>query len=180
MATAYKSGTKSRAKRRSRGFMQTGGLLKTSIRRASETRGFAETRLLTQWAEVAGQAVAKIAQPVKISYAQKGMGASLTLLCAGANAPMLQMQLPQIIKRVNACYGYNAISRITLTQTAPSGFAEAQTKFDRTPAKTLSSDEALAIESSVKGVESDGLRQALATLGTNITARHKAERSKKD
>ena len=31
---------------KSRGFIQTGGLLKAKIRAATETRGFAETRLL--------------------------------------------------------------------------------------------------------------------------------------
>ena len=43
--------------RKSRGFMQTGGLLKTRIRSASESRGFAETRLLTHWEDIAGPAM---------------------------------------------------------------------------------------------------------------------------
>jgi hypothetical protein len=30
---------------------------------------------------------------------------------------------------VNAAYGYNAISRVRLTQTAPTGFAEGQAQF---------------------------------------------------
>lgn len=34
------------------------------------------------------------------------------------------MQLEQIRAKVNACYGFNAVSRISLTQTAPTGFAE--------------------------------------------------------
>ena len=61
------------------------------------------------------------------------VGATLTLLVKPTDAPMVQMQLPRIKDRVNACYGYNAISRITLTQTAAMGFAEGQAQFTAAP-----------------------------------------------
>jgi len=72
---------------KSRGFIQTGGLLKAKIRAATETRGFAETRLLTNWKDIAGPATASICRPVKVSYGKQGFGATLTLLTTGANAP---------------------------------------------------------------------------------------------
>ena len=97
---------------KSRGFIQTGGLLKAKIRAATETRGFAETRLLTNWKDIAGPATASICRPVKVSYGKQGFGATLTLLTTGANAPVLQMQLPKILSKVNSIYGYNAISKI--------------------------------------------------------------------
>jgi hypothetical protein len=40
----------------------------------------------------------------------------LVILTTGAQAQMLEMQLPQLREKVNACYGYNAISRIRITQ----------------------------------------------------------------
>ena len=46
------------------------------------------------------------------------MGATLILLAKPAHAPMVQMELPRLKDRINAVYGYNAIARITLTQTA--------------------------------------------------------------
>lgn len=159
-----------RPKRLSRGFAQTGGILSSQIRKASETRGFSETRLLTHWAEIAGSAVAKIARPVKVGYTRQGMGATLTLLTTGANAPMVQMQLPQIKERVNATYGYAAISRIHITQTAPTGFAEGQASFEhQTPQKRiLDPQEKAQVETTVSNVSDDGLRSALAALGENI------------
>ena len=48
---------------KSRGFIQTGGLLKAKIRAATETRGFAETRLLTNWKDIAGPSTANICRP---------------------------------------------------------------------------------------------------------------------
>ncbi len=67
-------------KRRTKGFERTSGLLQGQIRRASESRGFAESRVLTHWAEIVGETVSNMAIPVKISYAQGGFGATLTIL----------------------------------------------------------------------------------------------------
>ena len=91
-----------------------------------ETRGFAVSRVLTRWAEIAGEDIAAIARPVEVSYGRQGFGATLTVLTTGAQAPMLEMQKEVLRERVNAAYGYNAIARIRLTQTAPPGFAEGQ------------------------------------------------------
>ena len=156
-------------KRKSRGFVRTGGILSKQIRKASEKRGFVETRLLTHWAEFVGETIAKIAQPVKVNYAREGLGATLTILSTGANAPMLQMQLPTIIERVNACYGYSAISRIRITQTAPIGFDDDQKAFDHPePAKNLSPQAVKDIDMTVENVSNHDLKDALARLGQNI------------
>ena len=83
---------------------------------------------------------------------------------------MVQMQLPQIKERVNATYGYAAISRIHITQTAPTGFAEGQTSFDAEQPKKrqLAPEEKAEVHSTVSTVADEGLRAALATLGENI------------
>jgi len=155
--------------RKSRGFLRTGSILNAEIRKASEKRGFVETRLLTHWAEFVGEAVAKIAQPVKVNYTREGLGATLTILSTGANAPMLQMQLPQIIERVNACYGYSAISKIRITQTAPIGFNEGQKAFEPAKqAKTLSSRAIKDVDTTVENVSNQDLKDALARLGKSI------------
>ena len=156
-------------KRKSRGFVRTGGILSKQIRKASEKRGFVETRLLTHWAEFVGESIAKIAQPVKVNYPREGLGATLTILSTGANAPMLQMQLPAIIERVNACYGYSAISRIKITQTAPTGFNENQ-KASENPkqAECLSPQAVKDVDMTVENVSNQDLKDALARLGKSI------------
>lgn len=63
-----------------KGFKQTATLLTGRIRQASESRGFAQSRLLTDWTEVAGADIAAIARPVEVSYGRGGVGATLTLL----------------------------------------------------------------------------------------------------
>jgi hypothetical protein len=155
-----------------KGFKRTDSLLSAKIRKASESRGFAQSRLLTQWTEIVGQDTAAISRPVEVSYGRGGMGATLTLLTTGSNAPMLEMQKEQLRAKVNAVYGYNAIARVRVTQTAATGFAEGQVAFDARP-KTRSDaapDPAIrqrAVEA-VGGMGDETLRDALARLGENI------------
>ena len=121
--------SKGTARRRGRGFQPAASLLADRVQKAAEGRGFAVARLLTHWPEIAGERLAAVTRPVRISHARGGFGATLTLLTSGPMAPMVEMQLPQLRERVNACYGYNAIQRITLTQTAAQGFAAMQFNF---------------------------------------------------
>jgi hypothetical protein len=163
-----------------RGFEPAAGLLKDRIRDAGEARGFAVTRLLTAWPEIVGEATARMTRPVKIGYAKGGFGATLTLLVKSAEAPMVQMQLPQIREKVNACYGYNAISRITLTQTAASGFAEGQAEFLPAPKAPRAPDPEIRAEAAraASGVGDEGLRKALETITENFLSRTKAQRGR--
>jgi hypothetical protein len=151
-----------------RGFTRAGGLIQGQIRKAGEQRGFAESRLLTHWAEIVGVETARQCQPVKISYGRGGLGATLTLLAKGAAAPMLQVQLPGIRERVNACYGYNAVARIHITQTAATGFAEPAAPFEHAPAPKPQPSPIPAIDE----VSDPGLRAALEGLGARINCRN--------
>ncbi len=159
-----------------RGFKRTATLLNDRIRQAGESRGFAVSRLLTHWAEIVGQDIASIAQPVNVGYAKGGFGATLTVLTTGPQAPMLEMQKEQLRDKVNAVYGYNAINRVRITQTAPTGFAEGQASFDHKPkqAKPVISPEIAAEADNVsRAVEDEDLRAALERLGRNVLSRQK-------
>lgn len=161
-------------RRHSRGFEAASGLLKDRIRTAGEARGFAVSRLLTHWTEVVGADVAAMALPVKIGYGRDGFGATLTLLTTGASAPLLQMQLPKIREKVNACYGYNAISKVIVTQTAPTGFAEGRVAFAPAP-KPAPAPVSPAIHqqasATAEGVRDPALRAALEALGEKVLSR---------
>jgi hypothetical protein len=86
----------------------------------------------------------------------------------------VQMALPVLKERVNAVYGYAAVSHIHLTQTAATGFAEGQAEF--TPAPTAAAPkpdpETLARAAEVaEGVGDPNLRAALEVLAQNILTR---------
>jgi hypothetical protein len=151
-------------------------VLSDQIRRAGESRGFAVSRLLTHWAEIVGPQIASIARPVNVGYGKGGFGATLTVLTTGAQATMLDMQKEQIREKVNAVYGYNAISRVRITQTAPTGFAEGQAQFEPAPTQTAPPEPAPQIVQAASRVASpiqnDDLRAALERLGRNVLSKH--------
>lgn len=159
--------------RRKRGFERASNLVAGRVRTASETRGFAVSRLLTHWDDIIGADLCAMARPIDITYG-KSFGATLTLLVKGAQAPMVEMQKETIRERVNACYGYAAIQKVRLTQTAPRGFAEEQSAFEGGPSK--SSVSPAAREKAAQTVEIVGdtsLRDALERLGANVISQSK-------
>ena len=164
--------------KRGKGFTRTSTLLRGRIRDASASRGFAQSQLLTRWDETVGPDIARIARPVEVTYARGGMGATLVLLTTGANAPMLEMEKEKLRTRVNGVYGYNAIARIRITQTAPTGFADGKVAFGAAPKPQApdgpSPEDRAAAAKAVAPVEDNSLRIALENLGANIKSRSKS------
>ena len=153
------------------GFKRTATLVEKRIRSASATRGFSESRLLTHWHDIVGDKLAGMARPVDVSFGRGSMGATLTVLTTGAQAPMLEMQKEDLRARVNATYGYNAISRIRITQTAPTGFAEGRVSFDRASApetKAPSAEIRARAADARSDVADEGLAKALERLALNV------------
>lgn len=177
MASHTPDGKADKPARRMRGFEPAGGLVRGPVRSAGETRGFAVSRLLTHWDEIVGPDLAAIARPVKVSYAKGSFGATLTILVQGAHAPIVQMQEPKLRERVNACYGYAAVSRIVITQTSSSGFAEGQTPFSpKPPARACDPEAERRAQAMSHEVADPGLRAALATLAAKVLTRTSPEK----
>ncbi len=159
-----------------KGFQRTSTLLRDRIRKAGETRGFAVTRVLTHWTEIVGQETASICKPVDVKYGRQGFGATLTVLTTGAQAPMLEMQKERLREKVNAAYGYNAIARLRITQTAPTGFSEGQAQFQAAPTKPKAPPNPAVqkeANSMASPVQDAGLRDALEQLANNVLSKSK-------
>lgn len=154
-----------------KGFSKASAFVRGDIQKASESRGFSQSRLLTHWADIAGQEIAKIARPVKVSYAKSGLGATLVLLSKGAHAPMVQMQIPDIMKRVNSIYGYNAISRIQVTQTAAEGLFEPSSAFEHNKESVPNNAATKQAEQLASDIEDEDLRNALTRLGSHVISK---------
>ena len=156
---------------RRKGFTPAGKLVQDRIRSAGESRGFAVSRLLTRWDEVVGPDLAALVRPVDVRYGRDGIGATLTVLVQGAQAPVAEMRKDELRDRVNACYGYRAIARVRITQTAAQGFAEGQTPFAPAPrpAPPFAPDPRAATVAD--GVQDTDLRLALSALAANVLAK---------
>jgi hypothetical protein len=131
-------------RRRSRGFQPAASLLAARVQKAAEGRGFAVTRLLTHWSEIAGPQIAAVTRPVRISHGREEI------------------------------YGYNAIQRITLTQTAAQGFAEGQAQFVHAPKTPPAPDPVRVQHAAQVGAQftDPTLAEAMARLALNVTSRN--------
>jgi hypothetical protein len=162
-------------KRRKRGFEAASKLVTGQLRQPFEKRGFSETKLLTHWPEIVGAETANAAIPVKIRHARGGgFGATLVLLTTGGHALTLEMQKDTIRQKVNACYGYNAVSRIQITQTAPVGFDEGHVRFEVKPkARPQPTPEILsAAQDAANPIQDSALKEALERLARNVLTKN--------
>lgn len=169
-----KSNARAQEPRRKYRFSQTGSLVHAQIRKVAESRGFAQMRLLTDWDEVVGPEIARLARPEKVGYARQGMGATLHVSCVPGGATEVQMMTPVIIERVNACYGYRAVTKVRIVQAAARGFAEPKATFiprKTTPKPKLDPAARAKLNDTIASIEDDGLRAALATLNHNLEHR---------
>ncbi len=150
-------------------FVRAATAAKGLIRPALTKRGFSEPRILVEWDDVVGERIAGLCRPVKLGYAGRdGMGGTLTVGTLGAMALEVQHLTPQIVERVNAHYGYRAISRIRLVQLGPEAFEERKKGRDMPHPRP---EEIIRIRSMVEPVADEGLRGALERLGRNIATR---------
>ena len=170
--TRARSPARPPARRSTRGFAHAASLLAPDMRAAAEKRGFALARMLTHWAEIVGEDAARLARPVKMTHGRGSLGGTLVLLVPGAAAPMVQMQAERIRRAVNAAYGYAAVARVRLTQTAPEGylgFAEAAPPLDGAPPGAPDRAGAQsAARDAAAGTADPELRAALEALGRAV------------
>ena len=132
-------------------------------------RGFAEARIVTEWREIVGAALAQGCAPEKLTVARNGGGGTLDIRVEGALALELQHLQPQIIERVNGYFGYEAVDRIRLRQ-GPLP----QRPVRRRPLPPPSAAAVEQVEATVATVEDPDLRAALDRLGRAIHARRPA------
>ena len=167
--------------KKSGGFKRTSELLKRKITQASEGRGFSETRILTHWNSFVGNGLAEKTRPVKISFPSSGLGATLTILTTGPHALEVEMMKTQIRDKVNAAYGYNAVTRINITQTAEKGFeftklgisSEGQ---DSDPNSSIIRKK-VKTSQQVESVQDKDLREALADLEEKVLTKSDESKS---
>lgn len=155
-------------------FARLSDIAEPALRAASVQRGIAEHRLIEGWSSAVGPEIARLCRPVRLMGHGRGkdLGGTLVVAAPGPLIPELRHRADQVVERVNAVYGYRAVSRLrveaetTHLAAAPVALHETSGGFlaDAPPA-TISPSRA------VRDIEDDGLRAALARLEVNIRRR---------
>lgn len=144
-------------------------------RKAFEKYGFSAAALITDWATIVGGDLAGYTSPERLKW-PKGVeayqetandargrpGATLVLRVEFARALDVQYKTLQIIERINAYFGYRAVSDIRLLQAA---LPRADT---RKLARPQPRDAV-----SLPAIADEGLRAALEKLGAGVKAKNR-------
>ncbi|BCH18261.1 MULTISPECIES: DUF721 domain-containing protein [unclassified Mesorhizobium] len=131
--------------------------------------------LVQSWEEIAGPRLASRSRPEKIQWPRRMHDddpfepAVLVIACEGMAALHLQHETGEIINRVNAFLGFNAIGRIRIVQ-KPVTVDKGRLKPSLRP---LTAAEKVKLSGAVGMIEDDGLRASLERLGATILGQKK-------
>ena len=163
-----------------------GSFVPKLAQKAFEKFGFAAAAVLTDWKSIVGPEIAACTSPERLRWpkpagspaegdgkapvrgrasAPPRSGATLMLRVDPSRALDVQYKTAQIVERINAYFGYQAVTDIRLTQAplAPRPAARAVPS----PRTILKSSLA---RTETTGIEDADLRQALERLGSAISA----------
>ena len=133
---------------------------------SAKARGFAIGRIVSHWPDIVGD-MSSWCRPDAVSFPRDThTDGTLRLQIASGRGPQAQAMSDVIIDRVNANFGYRAISRISLVQTLSTPLKSANSK----PRLQLHQDrhDIWALDEKLKDVKSPELRAALRRLGSPI------------
>ncbi|WP_323796534.1 DUF721 domain-containing protein [Nisaea sp.] len=154
-------------RRRIGGLARLAAVAPTLSDKALRRRGFAESRIISDWPAIVGEVLSLQCAPEKMVFARGATGGgTLHLRVAGAAALEIQHQIPVLIERINMVFGYSAIARIALKQ----GPLPKRRESLRPKLRPLKPEEVKQVTDSVAGVERNDLRQALEDLGKAVVA----------
>jgi hypothetical protein len=128
-------------------------------------RGFAVAQLLTEWEAIMGRDLAGMAAPIRLVRSRDSEAAVLEIRVESAAAVELQHLEPRVIERINAHFGYAAVSRLRLKQ-GPVGRNDTKSTARAIRRPGLAEERALFRQ--LEGVEDESLRDALAGLGRAV------------
>ena len=168
------------AKPRRKGARRLAELVGPVIDPVVAKRGFASADLIALWPEIVGPTHAAYTEPERIAWPRErdaggeGRPGVLFLRVEGPRAIFVQHELPQIVERINAFFGYAAVGQVRIVQ-AP---VTARASPGRTEARLAPAEEA-TLAARLDAVDDDRLRAALDRLGRGVLGSRPGRRDRR-
>ena len=167
------------------GARAVGAYLPQLTQKAFEKYGFAATTIITDWSQIVGRDLSTYTRPEKLKWPRRDdeaaetpdksgrqrSGATLLLRVEGPRAVEVQHRGRQIIERINAYFGYEAITELRILQapvmvfepSAPRTRGQFQVRSNRQAEDTKSAQ--LMVQDKIAD---NGLRSALTQLAEGV------------
>lgn len=127
--------------------------------------GQGTTGLENRWAEIVGEQLARVTEPIKLTKGRSGHGGTLELRVVGPAAAFVQHQSVQILERVNLFLGEGAAEKLRISQ-GPIKVRLPKSKPARPRVdRPLDAAEDEALSQSVESAADPALKAALLRLG---------------
>ena len=94
------------------------GLAKAILGDIARKTRYLDPALAARWPDFAGDELAKISRPGRMTYGEDGKTVEI-IVTSGAAATRIQMAAENIKERLNRHLGPNAVARISIRQSAP-------------------------------------------------------------
>lgn len=145
-----------------------------SLQAKFEAADDGSAKLKGRWAEIVGESLSKVCEPVRIIRARSTAAApkagALEIRVAGAFAPLIQHQSATLVDRVNLYLGGRIIDRLRLIQAPLTTLAKAPPPPRPQP---LNASEEVALQALIGDVDDDRLKRDLLRLGRAVLQRQK-------
>ncbi len=139
-------------------------------------RGFMEIDLLTNWKYIVGDELAQFSLPQKLTFRKdERTDGSLTVsVLSGAFAMEIKQNEPRILEKINAYFGYKAVSKLKILQNGdPQNFLLGKKSIDNVKKSLVTETEESYITELTKDVDHPELKETLKNLGIAVMSRHK-------
>jgi hypothetical protein len=137
-------------------------------RSALAKRGFAAARVIADWPEIVGQALAESTVPERLIRGRDTAYATLVVRVRPGAALELQHAIPQVIERVNGYFGFQAVTRLRLIQ----GPIAPRRRPVLPAIKPLTPAAEQALDTLLRPLANSPLHESLARLGRAVRGRH--------
>ncbi len=139
-------------------------------------KGMAGFEILVNWEKIVGPELASYCYPEKIEFKnnQRSNGTLLLSVPAGAFALELKHREKYVLEKINAFFGYAAVSSLRIVQTSEMQPVEKPVKKNYVPKPpVVTREEADYIRESAEDVKNKELKEILIKLGYSVFSENK-------